>query len=199
MQQTDPRFEGGKNMDEKNKSKTPLEEFKKLANDFRDVITELGDILAKILPDIEISEEEEDTWEMKCPYKDGNKTWVIYSYGDVDSSFWFHSSEDNSRFQSGNIFPTKEAAELESKRRKLLTRFRAFRDECNEDWKPDWANGFEDKFFISFNIFPDNIDIRSARVVNGFNIFGYFKNKKDAERAIELFGDEIIELYVEVE
>ena len=184
-------------MDEKNKSKTPLEEFKKLANDFRDVVTELGDILSKILPDVEIpNEEEEDTWEMKCPYKDGNKTWVIYSYGDVDSSFWFHSSEDNSRFQSGNIFPTKEAAELEAKRRKLLTRFRAFRDECNGYWKPDYENS-ENNYFL--RDYEDKIVVDYICWANLFVLFGYFKNREDAERAIELFGDEIKELYVDCE
>ena len=30
-----------------------------------------------------------------------------------------------------------------------------------------------------------------------FSLFGYFKNEEDAERAIELFGDEIKELFVE--
>ena len=32
-----------------------------------------------------------------------------------------------------------------------------------------------------------------------FFLFGYFKNKEDAERAIELFGDEIKELFVDCE
>jgi hypothetical protein len=35
--------------------------------------------------------------------------------------------------------------------------------------------------------------------VNSFSTFGYFKNKQDAKRAIELFGDEIKELYVDCE
>ena len=32
-----------------------------------------------------------------------------------------------------------------------------------------------------------------------FSSFGYFKNKDDCKRAIELFGDEITRLYVEVD
>ena len=35
--------------------------------------------------------------------------------------------------------------------------------------------------------------------INGFPTFGYFKNREDAERAIELFGDEIKELFVDCE
>ncbi|WP_424694829.1 hypothetical protein [Granulicatella adiacens] len=187
-------------MEDKKQYEAFMEELKKLANNFIDVVTELGDILEKILPDVEIpDEEEEDTWEMKCPYKDGNKTWVIYSYGDVDSSFWFHSSEDNSRFQSGNIFPTKEAAELEAKRRKILTRFRAFRDECNGDWKVNWNNAEPKHFLLFDNFFSEEFKIDCAFHCTSFRLFGYFKNKKDAERAIELFGDEIKELFVECE
>ena len=184
-------------MEDKKQYEAFMEELKKLANNFRDVVTELGDILAKILPDVEIPDEEEDTWEMKCPYKVGDEYYYVYGDGCVRIESWENLSMEISRWHSGNIFPTKKAAELESKRRNLLTRFKAFRDECNGEWEADWTNGYEDKFFISFNIFSDNIDVRFARVVNGFYIFGYFKNKEDAERAIELFGDEIKELFVE--
>ena len=97
-------------------------------------------------------------------------------------------------FQSGNIFPTKEAAELEAKRRKLLTRFRAFRDECNNGWKPDWSNR-DEKWEIDYT--EEGVKALFSYVTNSFSTFGYFKNEQDAQRAIELFGDEIIELFVE--
>ena len=185
-------------MEDKKQDVNSLEELSKAADEFRKWAVDFGDRLAKVLADIQTSKKEEDTWEMKCPYKDGNKTWVIYSYGDVDSSFWFHSSEDNSRFQSGNIFPTKEAAELEAKRRKLLTRFRAFRDECNGDWKPDWKNHRDRKYFISFSE-KIKLLLFYTGTSNHFQLFGFFKNEEDAERAIELFGDEIKKLFVDCE
>lgn len=181
-------------MEDKTQDVNSLEDLLKAADEFRKWAVDFGDRLAKVLADIQTSKKEEDKWEMKCPYKDGDKTWVIYSYGDVDSSFWFHSSEDNARFQSGNIFPTKEAAELEAKRRKLLTRFRAFRDECNGDWKPDWSNR-DEKWEIDYT--EEGVKALWTSVVNSFSTFGYFKNQKDAQRAIELFGDEIKELFVE--
>ena len=183
-------------MEDKKQYEAFMEELKKLANNFRDVVTELGDILAKILPDVEIPEEEEDAWKMKCPYKEGDEYWFIKDFGDVFIDSWDSCEIDMGRFNTGNTFPTKQAAKLESKRRNLLTRFKSFRDECNGDWKVDWTNGYEDKFFISFSIFSNTLDVRMARIVNSFYIFGYFKNREDAERAIELFGDEIIELFV---
>lgn len=103
---------------------------------------------------------------------------------------------DKPRFYQGSIFKTRQAAELEAKRRNLLTRFRAFRDECNGDWKPDFTIN-SNKYFIENR--KGKIDVDYIWTVNSFILFGYFKNKEDAERAIEMFGDEIIELYVDNE
>lgn len=184
-------------MEDKKQDVNVLEELSKVADDFRKWAVDFGDKLSKVLDDIKALKKEEDTWEMKIPYKYGDDYWVILDNGDIDSECWDEYETDGKRFNTGNVFPTLKTADLEKKRRNLLTRFRSFRDERNGDWKADWTNGFEDKFFISFNIFSDTIDVRYARVVNGFYIFGYFKNKEDAERAIELFGDEIKELFVD--
>lgn len=183
-------------MKDKTQYEALMEELKKLANNFKDVATELGDILAKILPDVEIPEEKEDTWEMKCPYEYGDKHYCIQSSGDVFLDSWHDIEADNSFFSQGNIFPTKQAAELEAKRRNLLTRFRAFRDECNGDWKPDFTIN-SNKYFIEKR--KGKIDVDYIWTVNSFILFGYFKNHEDAKRAIELFGDEIEELFVDCE
>lgn len=183
-------------MKDKTQYEALMEELKKLANNFKDVVTELGDILAKILPDVEAPDEEEDTWEMKCPYKYGDNHYCIQSSGDVFSDTWRGIEADNSFFSQGNIFPTREAAELEAKRRKLLTRFRAFRDECNGGWKPDWSS--QDK---KWEIDCDYQGLKPLWInkVNGFQTFGHFETEEDCKRAIELFGDEIKELFVDCE
>lgn len=182
-------------MEDKKQDVNVLEELSKAADEFRKWVVDFGDKLSKVLDDIQNSKKEEDTWKMKCPYKDGDKTWVIYSYGDVDSSFWFHSSEDNARFKSGNIFTTKQAAELEGKRRDLLTRFRAFRDECNESWYPNWKDSAESKYFIGFQ--DEELGIGVDYSCQHFLKFGYFKEYRNCKKAFELFGDKIKELFVE--
>lgn len=185
-------------MKDKTQYEALMEELKKLANNFKDVVTELGDILAKILPDVEIPDEEEDTWEMKCPYEYGDGHYCLQSSGDVFLDSWKDIEADNSFFSQGNIFPTREAAELEAKRRNLLTRFKAFRDECNGDWKPDFSDD-EEKYYLYYSILEECIDVGWIVLGCSFNIFGYFKNEEDAERAIELFGDEIKALFVDCE
>lgn len=168
----------------------------KIENNFRDVVTELGDILAKILPDVEIPEEEEDTWEMKCPYKDGDEYYFVSANGLAKYDSWDNYDFEKRAFAQGNIFKTQQEAELESKRRNLLTRFRAFRDECNVDWKPDWSDMDEAKW--SAVLSEGKLEALSMYVNNSFDTFGHFKNTEDCQRAIELFGEEIIELFVEV-
>lgn len=182
-------------MEDKKQYEALMEELKKLANNFRDVVTELGDILAKILPNVEISEEEEDTWEMKYPFENGDEYYLLKSSGDFQKMEWTNHLFDELSLIQGNIFTTEEAVNLEVKRRKLLTRFRAFRNECNGDWKADFENPTEEKFSICF--YYKEFRILTAYNANDFAMFGYFKNKKDAQRAIDLFGDEIQELFVE--
>ena len=140
----------------------------------------------------------ENGWEMKCPYREGDRFYLVNPRGSVKFVFWDNCVSNKKSFNQGNIFPTRKAAELEAKRRNLLTRFRAFRDECNGDWKPDWNDINQDKYVIKLEEKKD-FYIALFWTVNEFNLFGYFKNQKGAQRAIELFGDEIKELFVDCE
>lgn len=179
-------------MDDKNESEKLMEEMKRIGEGFNKFIESIGKALN------ELFYPKEDEWKMKIPYKDGDEYWFIYSSGGVDSSFWVGIWEDDSRLKLGNAFPTEEAAELEAKRRNLLTRFRAFRDECNGDWKPKWHDN-KPKYFLFFNANDKELQIDCLFNYINLHYFGYFEKAEDAERAIELFGQEIIELYVNKE
>lgn len=139
----------------------------------------------------------EDKWEMKPLYKIGDEYWLLTCFGGFQKMEWTNNLFDEIVSVQGNTFPTQEAIELEAKRRNLLTRFNAFRDECNGDWKADWTNAWDCKFFVS--IIESELEVKPVYIANDFVLFGYFKNPKDAERAIELFGDEIKELFVDGE
>lgn len=183
-------------MEDKKQDVKSLVEFKKVIVEFGDRINGFVEELSKLLNDIEIPDEEEDTWEMKCPYEFGDEYWNII-WGKVRKNTWDWIDCERTSFEAGEIFPTQQEAELELKRRNLLTRFRAFRDECNGDWKADFENPTEEKFSICF--YYKEFRILTAYNANDFAMFGYFKNKKDAQRAIDLFGDEIIELFADCE
>lgn len=135
---------------------------------------------------------------MKCPYKEGDEYWSLCDDGHVYKESWGFIGDDDEKFEAGHAFPTKEAALLEAKRRNLLTRFRAFRDECNGNWKINWKDVEQAKYIIKSDNEGD-LHIVTYWTVNEFHLFGYFKDYRDAQRAIELFGDEIIELFMNCE
>ena len=179
-------------MDDKNESEKLMKELKLIGEGFNKFIESIGEALNKLFYP------KEDEWEMKCPYEEGDN---VFKLGDDGLSWeyrWNRMVIDEGRFEQGNIFLTREAARLESKRRNLLTRFRAFRNECNDGWMPDFSDD-EEKYYLYYSILEECIDVGWIVLGCSFNIFGYFKNQEDAERAIELFGDEIKELFVDCE
>ena len=184
-------------MEDKKQDVNSLEELVKAADSYRAFFANLADELAKVLGDIKTPNEEEDTWKMKCPYEYGDKHYCIQPTGEVFSDFWEGMEADNRYFSQGNTFLTEQEAVLEAKRRNLLTRFRAFRNECNEDWKSDCKDVTQKKHYVSYSEIKNSLYVSYIVLGNHLHIFGYFKNEKDAERAIDLFGDEIKELFVE--
>jgi len=137
----------------------------------------------------------ENGWEMKCPYKEGDEYYFVSANGLARYDSWDNYDFEKRAFAQGNIFPTEEAAKLEAKSRNLLTRFRAFRDECNDGWKPDWRKN-DAKYYFYISSTNGEIGINDIYFYETFPLFGYFKNEQDAQRAIDLFGDEIKELFM---
>lgn len=175
------------------------EQHEKYANELEKALAQFSENVNKIVTEMFSFEgKKEKDWKMKCPYKYGDNHYCIQSSGDVFLDSWKDIEADNSFFSQGNIFPTREAAELEAERRNLLTRFRAFRDECNGDWKLNW-NKNDAKYYLYRSSTTGDILCNDIYFYETFSLFGYFKNEKDAERAIELFGDEIKELFVDCE
>ncbi|MBF1078325.1 MAG: hypothetical protein HXL41_06820 [Solobacterium sp.] len=132
-----------------------------------------------------------------CPFKEGDEYWVLNGDGSVSKLEWDNHSIDQSVLMLGNAFHTSKEAILEADRRVLLHYFKMFRDKCNCEWEADFED-VERKYFLILNAESKNILVANSAFYDYFNIFGYFKNESDAIKAIELFGDEIKRLYVEV-
>nr|DAT12520.1 MAG TPA: hypothetical protein [Bacteriophage sp.] len=130
------------------------------------------------------------------PFEESEEYWGLDVDGELIFDRWTGCKYDEDCFEVGNMFKTAQEAKKERDKRILLTRFRQFRDKCNGDWKP-FEHG--NQFYISFDTMTNVIHTNCVYINKSFALFGYFKNKSDAERAIELFGDEIKRLYVEEE
>lgn len=159
-------------------------------------VKELEEKVKELLEEIETLKQKEKAEEFGYPFKENEPYEVIIEDGRIVTSCWTNHNMDCERYEQGNVFKTRDEAIRERDKRALLTRFRQFRDKCNGDWKP-FEHG--NQFYISFDTMTNVIHTNCVYINKSFALFGYFKNKSDAERAIELFGDEIKELFMECE
>lgn len=126
----------------------------------------------------------------------GKKKYFINVFGEVEEVEGLRYIDVVCMENQGNVFDSYADAVKESQKRLLKVVIEKFRNECNEGWKPDWANSKEEKFYISF-VDGSVLSVKINRTLNILNMFGYFKNESDCKKAIELYGDEIIELYAD--
>lgn len=145
----------------------------------------------------ELDKKIEELESISQPFDRFQKYYLITTYGGVTKQIYDDVNLHINNVAQGNAFHTEQEAELEAERRKLLHRFKMFRDKCNGDWKADFED-FDRKYFITLNADNGYILVTFKNFFDYFNIFGYFKNESDAIKAVELFGDEIKRLYVEV-
>ena len=164
-------------------------------------ITELDERKVALQHELEVEKQK-----MKIEYPSlrlNEHYWLINNDGEISRSWWSRDGIDKGRCEISNFFLTEEEATKERDRRILLTRFKQFRDKCNGDWKPDWKNKGNDceYYNIDFTYHDGKAEFGTDwhRYFHPFCLFGYFKEQKDVERAIELFGDEIKRLFVEEE
>ncbi|WP_314403920.1 hypothetical protein [uncultured Granulicatella sp.] len=158
-------------------------------------ITELDERKVALQKELEL-----EKWRTEIEYPPLNfkeKYYFINDEGEVYLCSWCNDGFDKRRCKMSNVFITKEAAEKERDRRILLTRFRQFRDKCNGDWKPDFESWEVNKYYVAYSYVSNALCCLTALLNTDFQPFGYFKNRTDCERAIELFGDEIKRLFVE--
>lgn len=121
-------------MEDKNENEKLMEEMKRIGEGFNKFIESIGEALNKLFYP------KEDDWKMKIPFEDGDEYWILHFDGTRAQEVWDSHKLDKSAVLQNNAFKTQEAAILEADRRCLLSRFKAFRDECNNGWKADCTN-----------------------------------------------------------
>ena len=135
--------------------------------------------------------------DLEIPFEIGDKLFIIEGSGRIISTSWKGTTYHSDVFIHGNAFHSKLEAEKECDRRILLTKFRQFRDKCNGYWKPGFNSWEANKYYVAYSYSSNDLCCFTVLFNTHFQPFGYFKNKEDCQRAIELFGDEIKRLYVE--
>lgn len=162
-------------------------------------IEELEEKVKELMKEIETLKQKEKAEEFEYPFEDKEEYWLVDVKGKINHIPWTDVEFDTKRYEQGHIFKTEQEAIRERDKRTLMTRFRQFRDKCNGDWKSEWINNQECKYFMGYLAESKSYEVAYCERGDVFSSFGYFKNKDDCKRAIELFGDEIKRLFVEVD
>lgn len=160
-------------------------------------VKELEEKVKELMKEIEALKQQDKTEEFEYTFEKFESYWTMHSGDKVFQAKWSNHDLDFERYSQGNVFKTKEEAERERDKRALLTRFRQFRDKCNGEWEPEWINHQERKYFMGYLAESEIYVVDYCVQKNVLNLFGYFKNADDCERAIELFGDKIKKLFME--
>ena len=143
-------------------------------------------------------ENKQNDWKLEMPFERGDLYFVLQSYGACKTRYWDDTNYHINNVVQGNAFVSEQLAELEAKRRELITKFKDFRDASNRDWVPNF-NHIDPKYFIAYDYDFNRLKVYCQYGINGFHIFGYLRNEIDAKQAIEIFGDEIKALFVDCE
>ena len=126
-----------------------------------------------------------------------NTQYFINTFGEVEELTYFKKGEKEylDILKQGNIFNSKKEAEKETKKRVLKFEIEELRKERNGDWKPDWKDITECKYHLAITS-GNKVTVTANYYVHSIPEFGSFQKLKDAEFAMKVFGDRILELYV---
>ena len=102
--------------------------------------------------------------------------------------------DDEECFARGLIFFDKVEAELVARERRLIFKIREWAKIKNKNWRPNWSDANESKYYIYYEFDSDELDISCCDRSMEFNKLPYFKSYEIVNECIEEFGDEIIEI-----
>lgn len=152
---------------------------------------------AKVLRDEFIAKLEDDKKEFEVELP--NKYDTLYFIDDISSEVYmtgFSTSKNEiARYLRGYFFETKEEAEQHLKECKLLFTIKKWAKEKNDGWEPDWESIFQEKYYIFYDYYRKELCTSFNNSTGAINKLPYFKTRKIAQECIDLFGDEIIEVF----
>ena len=160
-----------------------------VANVVMQTLQKTFDSLQKV---IETDKEEQKKKETKNHWKPitSEKYFFTYSDGDVDSVIWTENKADKGRYGLRNVFRTKENAEFEVERRKIITELQNYADDHNGE-----ISNLSDAFWIAFDENDMSITVETDSYLPPVGAV-LFSDADTAYDAIEAIGEDRIIKYM---
>lgn len=160
-----------------------------VANVVMQTLQKTFDNLQKV---IETDKEEQKKKKTKNHWKPitSEKYFFTYSDGDVDSVIWTENKADKGRYGLRNVFRTKENAEFEVERRKIITELQNYADDHNGE-----ISNLSDAFWIAFDENDMSITVETDSYLPPVGAV-LFSDADTAYDAIEAIGEDRIIKYM---
>lgn len=160
-----------------------------VANVVMQTLQKTFDSLQKV---IETDKEQQKKKETKNHWKPitSEKYFFTYSDGDVDSVIWTENKADKGRYGLRNVFRTKEDAEFEVERRKIIAELQNYADDHNGE-----ITHPSDAFWIAFDEDDMSITVETDSYLPPVGAV-LFSNADTACNAIEEIGEDRIIKYM---
>lgn len=146
----------------------------------------------------EVTEETEEKkpYEISYPNDEATVYYPNHFDGQIKKSkFNVNCDADESLYEKGLLFDTKKEAEQFIKEQTLIKKIKCWVKEQQGDWKPDWSNIDECKYYIEPLHFDKKIRWDKCWAQDKLPKLPYFKSKEIAQACIDEFGDEILEVF----
>lgn len=153
---------------------------------------------AKALRDEFISKLEDDKKEFELTYPEDGETVYYISCADgniYDRDYCVDDSYDKNMFEHGLYFKTYEEAERFLKESKLIFKLKQLAKRKNDGWEPDWEDTTKSKYYLAYECYKRELGSFSTNGINEITKLPYFKTNQIARECIELFGEEIKEVF----
>ena len=123
--------------------------------------------------------------------KDEQEYWIIEDEGSVYMDLWDNHRVDRSRYEIGNCYPTKQAAEDAIRALKLTQKVR----ESQNGFVPDWENFEQTKNTLCF----DMGEVLIMRYISGSiaPIFGFWEYESVCEQFIHENREDLLWYFTE--
>nr|DAN48908.1 MAG TPA: hypothetical protein [Caudoviricetes sp.] len=158
-----------------------------LIKEFNEKVEQLKDeLIAKL--------EEKKKFEVKLPDMYDTLYYIDDICSEVYITNFVSSARDKDRYLRGFYFNTEEEAKQRLKEQRLLFKIKKWAEIHNEGWEPDWSDD-EKKWYVYYNHVEERLNVTWGYNSTNFAKLPYFKTREIAQECIDLFGDEIKEVF----
>lgn len=145
----------------------------------------------------ELKKLQKKPYEISYP-EPGTKIYYIRDCtGDIHSVILNFLGEDIKHlYDIGLLFDTEEETKQFKRERALIKKIKCWVKEQQGDWKPDWSDTNQPKYYVGVDHFIKEIICECCWGYDKLSKLPCFKSEEIAQACIDEFGDEILEVFV---